>query len=81
LVFWLLQGERDGGTDEVECLPLFAGRLGEHVGAGGQVAEQAAEAAVGPTGWVLLDGGFGLGGGAAGWCDRGCLPEQGFSSV
>jgi len=31
LVFWLLQGERDGGADEVECLPLFAGRLNQCV--------------------------------------------------
>jgi hypothetical protein len=63
-------------------MPLFAGRLGEHVGAGPgsvkpdlvvdqdrQVAEQAAEAAVGLAGWVLLGGGFGLGGGAAAGCD------------
>jgi hypothetical protein len=30
MVFWLLQGERDRGADEVEGFPLGAGRLGEH---------------------------------------------------
>jgi hypothetical protein len=29
VVFWLLQGERDRGTDEAECLALGAGGLGE----------------------------------------------------
>ena len=80
VVFWLLQGERDGGADELQGLPLGAGRLGEHrdgdlgagepdlvAGQGGQVLQQAAEAAVGLPGRVVLAGGFGLGGrGAAG---------------
>ena len=30
VVLWLPQGERDGGSDEFEGLPLGAGRLGEH---------------------------------------------------
>ena len=30
VAFWLLQGERDRGADELEGLPLGAGRLGEH---------------------------------------------------
>jgi hypothetical protein len=60
VAFWLLQGQRDRGADELEGLPLGAGRLGEHrdgdLGAGvpdlvagqrGQVLDQAAEAAVG----------------------------------
>jgi hypothetical protein len=38
VAFWLLQGERDRGAEELEGLPLDAGRLGEHrdgdVGAG-----------------------------------------------
>jgi hypothetical protein len=29
-LFWLLQGERDRGADEVEGLALGAGGLGEH---------------------------------------------------
>ncbi len=84
MVFWLLQGERDRGAEEVEGLPLGAGRLGEHrhggvgpgepdlvAGQGGQVVQQAAEAPVGPIGRVALAGGFGLGGrGAAGRGDR-----------
>ena len=68
-LFWLLQGERDGGADEVEGLALFAGGLGEHgdggggsgeadlvAGEGGEVGEQAAEAAVGPSVLVVLAG-------------------------
>ena len=83
-VFWLLQGERDRDADQVEGLALGAGWLGEHrdagvgageadlvAGQGGQVVEQAAEAAVGLAGRVVLDGGLGLGGrGAAGGRDR-----------
>ena len=30
VAFWLLQGQRDRGADELEGLPLGAGRLGEH---------------------------------------------------
>ena len=61
VVFWLLQDERDGGADELEGLPLGAGRLGEDrdgdlgagepdlvAGQGGQVLQQGAEAAAGP---------------------------------
>lgn len=38
-VFWLLQGERDGDADEVECLALVTGGLGEHGGGGGSAGE------------------------------------------
>ena len=83
-MFWLLQGQRDRGADEVEGFPLGAGRLGEHrhgdgsagepdlvAGQGGEVLEQAAEAAVGTAGCIALAGGLGLGGGgAAGRGDR-----------
>ena len=83
VAFWLLQGERDRGADELEGLPLGAGRLGEHrdgdlgagepdlvAGQGGQVLQQAAEAAVRLPGRVVLGGGLGLGGcGAAGGGD------------
>ena len=64
---WLRQRERDRGTDQVEGLPLLAGGLGEHrdlgagaaeadlvAGQGGQVLQQAAEAAVGLPGRVVL---------------------------
>src|SRR5260370_24828797 len=74
-VFWLLQGGRDGGADELEGLALGAGRLGEHrdgggcaveadlvAGQGGQVGEQAAEAAVAAAVLVVLAGGLGPGG-------------------
>ena len=67
VAFWLLQGERDRSADELEGLPLGAGRLGEHrdgdlgagvpdlvAGQGGQVLQQAAEAAVGLPGRVVL---------------------------
>jgi hypothetical protein len=67
MVFWLLQGQRDRGAEEVEGLPLGAGRLGEHrhgelgagepdlvAGQGGQMVQQAAEAAVGLPGRVML---------------------------
>jgi hypothetical protein len=67
VAFWLLQGERDRSADELEGLPLDAGRLGEHgdgdrgsgvpdlvAGQGGQVREQAAEAVVGLPGRVVL---------------------------
>jgi hypothetical protein len=30
MVFWLRQGQRDGGAQEVEGLALDAGRFGEH---------------------------------------------------
>ena len=42
-MFWLLQGERDRGADDVEGFPLLTGRLGEH-GHGG----------LGPTNWTWL---------------------------
>jgi hypothetical protein len=55
VAFWLLQGQRDRSADELEGLPLGAGRLGEHLdgdlgagvpelvaGQGGQVLDQAA---------------------------------------
>ncbi len=68
MAFWLRQVERDGGAEEGEGLALGAGRLGEHgdgglgsgepdlvTGQGGQVLQQAAEAAVGlPCRIVLI---------------------------
>ena len=67
MLFWLLAGERDRNADQVEGFALGAGGLGEHVGdgvgagepdlvagQGGQVLEQAAEAAVGPAGRIVL---------------------------
>ena len=80
MVFWLLQGQRDRDADELEGLPLGGGRFGEHrdgdigagvpdlvAGQGGQVLQQAAEAAVGLPGRIVLAGRLGLGGcGAAG---------------
>ena len=30
VVFWLLQGQRDRDAEELEGLPLGAGRFGEH---------------------------------------------------
>ena len=83
-VCWQRQRERDRGTDQVEGLPLGAGGLGEHLdlGAGaaeadlvagqrGQVAEQAAEAALGAAVLVVLTGCLGRGSlGAAGGRDR-----------
>src|SRR5579871_2350521 len=84
VAFWLLQGERDRGADEFEGVPLGAGRLGEHrdgdlgsgvadlvAGEGGQVLDQAAEAAVGLPGRVVLAGGLGLGGRGAAGCGDG----------
>ncbi len=82
--FWLLQGQRDRGADEVEGFLLGTGRLGEYrhgdggsgepdlvAGQGGQVLQQSAEAAVGAAGGIALAGGLGLGGGgAAGGGDR-----------
>ena len=66
-VFWLRQGERDRNADQVEGLTLFAGGLGEHrdlgggagepdlvAGQGGQVLEQATDAAVGLPGRAVL---------------------------
>ena len=66
-MFWLLQGQRDRGAEEGEGLALGAGRLGEHrdgdpgageldlvAGQGGQVVDQAAEAAIGLPGRVVL---------------------------
>src|SRR5262249_3153411 len=80
LVFWLVQGERDGCADEVEGLALGAGRLGQHrdglagageadlvTGQGGQVVQEPAEAAVGAAVFVVLAGGPGLGGRGAAW--------------
>ena len=67
VLFWLLQGERDRGAEKVEGLPLGGGGLGEHrhgdggagepglvAGQGGQVGEQAAEAAVGAACGIAL---------------------------
>ena len=72
-MFRLLQGEWDRGADEIEGLPLGAGRLGEHwdggggsgeadlvAGQGGQVVQQAAEAAIGAARRIVLAGGLGL---------------------
>ena len=66
-VFWLRQGERDGGADEVERFALGAGWLGQHghycagageadlvAGQGAQVVQEAAEASVGPAVLVVL---------------------------
>ena len=68
-MFWLLQGERDGCADEVECLALGAGWPGQHgqgcggageadlvAGEGAQVGQEAAEAAVGAAVFVMLAG-------------------------
>src|SRR5216684_1261691 len=73
--YLLPQGERDRGADEVEGLALLAGRLGEDgdfcgragepdlvAGQGGEVGEQAAEAAVGAAGLVVLAGCLRVGG-------------------
>jgi hypothetical protein len=70
----LLQGDRDGGGEQIEGLPLRGGGEGDLVdlvaadgdglaGEGGQVIEQVAEAA----GWLAAGGGFagGLGDGGA----------------
>src|ERR1700756_3697627 len=87
VLFWLLQRERDRDADELEGLPLVAGGLGEHrhgeagaratdlvAGQGGQVVQQAAEAAVGAAGRIVLAGGLGLRmGGSAGGGDRAVL--------
>jgi hypothetical protein len=67
VAFWLLQCERDRDADQVEGLTVGAGGLGEHrdagagagepdlvAGQGGQVLEQALEAAVGAAGRVVL---------------------------
>ena len=72
-MFSLLQRVRERCLDELEGLPLDAGRLGQHwhgdfgvgeadlvAGQGGQVVRQAAEAMVGPSGRVVLTGGLGL---------------------
>ena len=73
MAFWLLQGERDRDAEEAEGFALGAGRLGEHrhlgagagepdlvAGQGGQVLQQAAEAAVGLPGRVVVARGLGL---------------------
>src|SRR4029077_20048740 len=78
VAFWLLQGQWDRRAEEGEGLALGAGRLGEDrggdlgagepdlvAGQGGQVLQQAAEAAVGLPGRVVLAGGLGLGGSGA----------------
>ena len=94
VAFWLVQGGRDRDTGELEGVSLGAGRLGEHRhggrgagepdlagGQGGQVIQQAAEAAVGLPGQVVLAGRLGLGSGAAeGGGDR-VSGASGFSSV
>jgi hypothetical protein len=39
VVLWLRQGERDRDAEEIEGLPLGAGRLGEHGDGGGGAGE------------------------------------------
>src|SRR6476660_2112263 len=76
--FWLRGGQGDWGADEVEGAALVGGGFGEHgdvgvgvvvadlvAGQGGQVIEQAAEAAQWGAVGGLVTGGFGLGGGGA----------------
>src|SRR6476620_3776606 len=76
--FWLRGGQGDWGADEVEGAALVGGGFGEHgdvgvgvvvadlvAGQGGQVSEQAAEAAQWGAVEGLVTGGFGLGGGGA----------------
>jgi hypothetical protein len=66
-LFWLPEGQWYGGVDELEGVALVGGGLGEHghggvgvgeadlvAGEGGQVLEQAAEAAVGVAERVVL---------------------------
>ena len=73
IVFWLLQCDRDRDAEQAEGLSLGAGRLGQHgyggagagepdlvAGHGREVFDQAAEAAVGLPGGVVLAGGLGL---------------------
>jgi hypothetical protein len=75
-LFWLRQGQRDGGSDQLEGVALVRGGFGEHehvgggageadlvAGEGGEVVEQAAEAAVGLAVLVVLAGGLGPGAG------------------
>jgi hypothetical protein len=83
-VFGLRQGERDCGAGRVKaCRWVLVGSvsIGKvtwvpvnrtwFAAQGGEVVQQAAEAAVEVPGWVVLAGGFGLGGrGAAGLGDR-----------
>lgn len=84
-LFWQrgLQGDGDGGADEVEGAALFGGGLGEHgyfgVGAGeahlvagerAEMFEQIGEAAVGLACVVVLAGGLGLGGWGSVWLRR-----------
>jgi hypothetical protein len=83
-LFWLLQGQGGGGLGEFEGAALVCGGLREHgqvgggageadlvAGEGGQVGEQAAEAAVRAAVLVVLAGGFGRGvAGALGGGDR-----------
>ena len=77
-LLWLRGGERDRGADEGEGAALVVGGVGEHgdldvgvveadlvAGEGGQVIEQAAEAAQWGAVGGLVTGGFGLGGGGA----------------
>src|SRR5712675_1135983 len=67
-------GQRDGGLEKVEGAALVGGGFGEHrdfgvgacvadlvAGEGGQVVEQAAEAAQRIAGGVALCGGLGVG--------------------
>jgi hypothetical protein len=77
-LFWLRQGQRDGRADQLEGVPLGGCGLGEHgdlgasageadlvAGQGGQVLEQAAEAAIRLSGRVVLVWGLGQGAGCA----------------
>ena len=82
-MWWLREGQWDGRADEVEGLALVGCGFGEHghggvgageadlvAGEGGQVVEQAAEAAVGVAELVALVAGLGVGvGGALGGGD------------
>ncbi len=82
-LFWLRGGEWDGGVDEVEGAALIWRGFGEHgdvgagagvadlvAGQGGEVVEQAREAAQRIAKFVVLGGGLGVGvGGALGGGD------------
>jgi len=83
-LFWLLQGEGDGGAEELECSALGVGGLGKRgygvvgagevdlvAGEGAQVGEQSLVAVGGQVGvGGGFSGGFGVGrGGSVCWCD------------
>jgi hypothetical protein len=81
-LFWLPDGEWDGGADQFERAPLGRGGGGELVevvaggqldpvaGEGGEVVEQPAEGVHGLLVLVAVPGGFAFGfGGSSGWCD------------